>query len=353
VLPAEVIAARTVAEERGIPVYPVDAHPIQLIADGSAIRILVNWVAFAAFLAVAPRSTAATATVIITSWMALSLAYRWDRRAWMALCLPVIGALVAWVSVMDSPLASEPFASASLAFVMVVVFLTLDGRNERMLAEIAEIADGAGHESGCLTTGKAHLSGLVSLADEYGAVVAARYVPRWCRRSNDVTRDPTSAEVTSDGGNLLVPRLAASLFDAVVVGVLFFAVSLFVSVFVAIVAVFASGIGVDASAGAELGLVAGALVGFCYYWLPEAAFGRSLGKALFRLRVLDADGRQCGVRAAFVRTLLRPLDLVVGLFVVLHSRQDRRLGDLVAGTAVVKRSKSSDSGSTDRRVDAA
>jgi uncharacterized RDD family membrane protein YckC len=83
---------------------------------------------------------------------------------------------------------------------------------------------------------------------------------------------------------------------------------------------------------------------FGIYWLYpvvlEATLGQTIGKRVVGLRVVLADGRPVTWLAAFVRNLLRvvdmlPLGYAVGVGCSLADPQGRRLGDLVAGTLVV------------------
>jgi len=69
--------------------------------------------------------------------------------------------------------------------------------------------------------------------------------------------------------------------------------------------------------------------------------GRSLGKRVFGLRVLRADGTPIGGREAMLRNLVRVADVfpgfyLVGVLSVVFDGRFRRLGDLVAGTVVVR-----------------
>ncbi|MFC5280017.1 RDD family protein [Halorubrum rubrum] len=77
-----------------------------------------------------------------------------------------------------------------------------------------------------------------------------------------------------------------------------------------------------------------------YYVAFEGTFGRTPGKRLLGLVVLEADGSPCGPRSALVRNPLRVVDgavfYLVGLAVVVLTDEDRRVGDHVAGTRVVR-----------------
>lgn len=75
--------------------------------------------------------------------------------------------------------------------------------------------------------------------------------------------------------------------------------------------------------------------------LLQGATGATVGKFITGARTVRPDGRPPGIGRALVRTLLLIVDgisliLPVGLWVALFSRGHQRLGDMVAGTYVVK-----------------
>lgn len=75
---------------------------------------------------------------------------------------------------------------------------------------------------------------------------------------------------------------------------------------------------------------------FVYLWLSEWWFSSTLGKALFGLSVLNMHGGRVGVVAALLRNLFLPFDLlIVGFVLAVVTHRRRRLGDLIAGTAVI------------------
>lgn len=76
--------------------------------------------------------------------------------------------------------------------------------------------------------------------------------------------------------------------------------------------------------------------------IGEAGWGRSLGKGLVGLRVLRVDGRPLDGTSAWIRNLLRIVDLLplpygIGVVSALTSPLGQRLGDRTAGTVVVTR----------------
>jgi uncharacterized RDD family membrane protein YckC len=78
-----------------------------------------------------------------------------------------------------------------------------------------------------------------------------------------------------------------------------------------------------------------------YFWLSQAIWGRTLGMRAFGLRVVTTSGRRPGPVAAFVRTALMVVDwlpacFVLGALVIWFTPRNQRLGDLAAGTVVVR-----------------
>ena len=66
--------------------------------------------------------------------------------------------------------------------------------------------------------------------------------------------------------------------------------------------------------------------------------GQTPGKRYVKIRVIRDDGRPIGLQQSTLRALLRPIDdtFFLGLFLIVLSRQEKRLGDLVAGTVVIQ-----------------
>jgi uncharacterized RDD family membrane protein YckC len=72
--------------------------------------------------------------------------------------------------------------------------------------------------------------------------------------------------------------------------------------------------------------------------------GQTVGKRIFRLRVMDADGLRLQFHQVLMRNLVRFADMLPGMYMVgglacLFSRKAQRLGDLAAGTIVVHQRK--------------
>jgi len=81
---------------------------------------------------------------------------------------------------------------------------------------------------------------------------------------------------------------------------------------------------------------------FLYHLLCEALLnGQSLGKRQMNIKVVKLDGSSPGFSAYLLRWLLRPIDISlfsggVAILSIAISQHDQRLGDLAAGTTVVK-----------------
>ena len=85
-----------------------------------------------------------------------------------------------------------------------------------------------------------------------------------------------------------------------------------------------------------------AIVVFGYFWISEALFsGQTLGKRAFRLRVVGDRGEPLTWAQAGIRNVIRIVDFLpygygVGVIVLFANGRGKRLGDLAAGTIVVK-----------------
>jgi len=84
------------------------------------------------------------------------------------------------------------------------------------------------------------------------------------------------------------------------------------------------------------------LVIFGYFWISEALWsGQTLGKKVFRLRAVGDRGEPLTFLQAGIRNVVRIVDFLpygygVGLIVLFANGKGKRLGDLAAGTIVVK-----------------
>ncbi len=101
--------------------------------------------------------------------------------------------------------------------------------------------------------------------------------------------------------------------------------------------------------GNEVGAAIGFLASFVWFFGYDVVFetrasGRTIGKRATGLRVVKADGRPVDFRSSAIRNLLRLIDALPGLYLVgiitvFVSKNNQRLGDLAAGTVVMRERK--------------
>jgi len=88
---------------------------------------------------------------------------------------------------------------------------------------------------------------------------------------------------------------------------------------------------------------------FILLWLPALGYhfifesmmgGKTPGKMIVKIKVTNSDGTVSGIGSYFLRWILSPIDLLfwgsVGALFILLSQNHQRLGDMAAGTIVVK-----------------
>jgi uncharacterized RDD family membrane protein YckC len=97
-----------------------------------------------------------------------------------------------------------------------------------------------------------------------------------------------------------------------------------------------TGLPTSSQGGFEATLVLGIAVALVYVWVSEAFIGTTIWKLAFGLHVYNVRGGMVGLGRAFVRNLLRPIDLLLigGILAMLPGH--RRLGDLAGGTVVAR-----------------
>jgi uncharacterized RDD family membrane protein YckC len=129
-------------------------------------------------------------------------------------------------------------------------------------------------------------------------------------------------------------RAIAQLLDLLIVGGVLIAVIFFAS---------AAGTVTGSSTVGTLILIIGAfIVVFGYFWISEALFsGQTIGKKAFRLRAVGDRGEPLTFMQAGIRNVVRIVDFLpygygVGMVVLFANGKGKRLGDLAAGTIVVK-----------------
>lgn len=139
-------------------------------------------------------------------------------------------------------------------------------------------------------------------------------------------------------------RIMAGLVDRSLIG----AVSLFV-----IAICVGAAIGVDNSPMATdtktvvyyylvgIGLLFLFIINFGYFIFFEGMWkGQTPGKRVAQIRVIEANGQPVGWSSVFIRNLLRFVDempgIYLGVLAMLVDKNERRFGDLAAGTLVIR-----------------
>jgi uncharacterized RDD family membrane protein YckC len=85
------------------------------------------------------------------------------------------------------------------------------------------------------------------------------------------------------------------------------------------------------------------IFGFLYHALLEGLYGQTLGKKICGIQVVKSDFSACGLSAGFLRNLLRIADAffyyLVAVISLAGTLKWQRLGDLVADTVVVRKTR--------------
>jgi uncharacterized RDD family membrane protein YckC len=119
-----------------------------------------------------------------------------------------------------------------------------------------------------------------------------------------------------------------------------------VQVVILLVAIF-GGVALGSLIGdANIALAAALILGFIVVWgyfpISEAAWsGKTLGKYAFGLRVVGDQGEPIQLSQAVIRNLVRIVDFLplfygIGIIALFWNGRGKRLGDLAAGTVVVR-----------------
>ncbi|HKV86634.1 MAG TPA: RDD family protein [Candidatus Dormibacteraeota bacterium] len=132
-------------------------------------------------------------------------------------------------------------------------------------------------------------------------------------------------------------RAIAQLLDLLIVAAILIGIGLFALAFLI----------ADAATVASLVLtIGGFVVIFGYFWVCEAFWsGQTVGKKVFRLRAVGDRGEPLTFAQAAIRNIVRIVDFLpygygIGIVALFINGKGKRLGDMAAGTLVVKDSDS-------------
>jgi uncharacterized RDD family membrane protein YckC len=170
----------------------------------------------------------------------------------------------------------------------------------------------------------------VSPAAAHGAPVSGTVIPPGSP-AGAAARRPLGVYDFGHPAGYVFARFFAFLIDVGLVAVVL--TSLAYS-FIAINPV--TGLPTNTQRGFDATLGLGILLALVYVIAAEAAFGTTVGKLALGLHVYAVRGGPVGLGRAFVRMLLRPVDvlLIGGVLALLPAH--RRLGDLLGGTVVAR-----------------
>jgi uncharacterized RDD family membrane protein YckC len=142
------------------------------------------------------------------------------------------------------------------------------------------------------------------------------------------------------------PKPPSVVGSRIVAGIIDLAI--FIALFVVFAVAFGDASGDSSDDGASFNVnlnglpaVALFLIWLTYFTVLEAISGATLGKRAMGLRVTRVDGGPISWGASLGRNLLRVVDglpflYLLGVIVIAISGRDQRLGDMAAGTLVVR-----------------
>ena len=144
--------------------------------------------------------------------------------------------------------------------------------------------------------------------------------------------ETSGAAVPTTRENILGVRIVAGIIDLIIIVILGFVMG----------ALFGESNADDD--GFDLSLsgwpfIAYILLSMAYYFVLENSSGQTLGKMVMKIKVVSTDGPLTPGKVA-VRTVLRIIDgfafYLVAVVIIATSKNQQRLGDMAAGTTVVR-----------------
>ncbi|MEE6208718.1 RDD family protein [Salarchaeum sp. III] len=335
VRPVEQVAAYRLADEHDIPVHGVDSLAAALADWGGSWWVLANWVCLAVLALADPFAGALTTAValgVVVGQAGYARLYRRSRPLGTAAAFVLFAAAITVLAVTNA--LSVPVVVGGVLASSVLVRFTIPTRDAGMADRAVDIAEREGYERACLIAGAAHVSGVTRELAARGCTPSRVRTPRVFRHGTttaDVTVPDATESVDPSARDVFPRRALAALLD--LAGAAVAAMLAAVSIALIYPETYS-----DVAVGGLI-LLAIVVVGFCYYAVPEALTGRTLGKRLTGLVVVSIDGSPISTREAVVRNLARPVD-VVGVyalgFVVAWVMDGQRLGDISADTVVVE-----------------
>jgi uncharacterized RDD family membrane protein YckC len=170
--------------------------------------------------------------------------------------------------------------------------------------------------------------------------MAEQMSPNLAQTAQPAPGSVEAAEPSSSAYASIGDRLLAQALDLLLVAVLFYLVGLALAPRYG--GVTSGGYGFNLEGWPALIIITlTTLPALAYFVLGEGLLGGTLGKVVAGIRVQRVTGGKIGLKSALFRTLLRIVDgavfYVVGAIFVIVTKRHQRLGDLAAGSVVVRR----------------
>jgi xanthosine utilization system XapX-like protein len=172
--PTERIAIQRLLDEAEMPVHGVDPTLVS-ITDVGLPTTAANWLLFAFLVWASPAPVVLTVAGVVGWFTAMNVALLVQRlrlanaaviaAPFAAVAATLLGALIVPVMLLFGYVACQ-----------VALFQTMDTRNDRMLTRTADLAADESYDTAVLVTGRDHLRGMASLADERGIAVPAVHI---------------------------------------------------------------------------------------------------------------------------------------------------------------------------------
>ncbi len=126
----------------------------------------------------------------------------------------------------------------------------------------------------------------------------------------------------------ILPRGFANLIDQIIIGIPFYALFRFL-------------LGNSYNQDHKFALALSSIILIIYFIITEYLYGQTIGKKLFKLRVVMVDGSKCNAKGAIIRNIGRILDVLLGSYLlgmvlIIFTPKKQRIGDLLAGTIVIR-----------------
>lgn len=368
VVPTEVLASATVADDR--TVHKVDDIEQRLLLDAGWPVVVSNWLLYGLLVFQDPVGSVVTSVLLVGGSLGVYAVRHGGYRRTAVLAMVGVWALGTAAVVLGGYLSAWLLLVAFLTTVVLAI-KGVSGRNEHMLERVELVAAEHGYDRVTLVAGRSHLDGLIRDSPGFEASLGVAHWSRWLRSGKtDLEPEPAADPGDSSSGaslrdisrrrrqrrseshvdpemgtedEVLTRRLLAVLVDVFGVGLFTVGIGILGAILSIISSTLLSLASPDLSVQGVMfvGVIVGPLLGpILYFPILEVQYGRTLGKLLTGLVVVQSDGSGVTTKGALLRNLLRPVDalLLMGVPLLLVTERCQRLGDLLADTVVVRTS---------------